>query len=280
MGAFARFCRWVATRPERVTLGEELRLSEVLATGLIDEYLCGPLAGSPDSSRATVRSILRRGVERLSARPSVTVAYQPVQPPYSPFECASFVRLARHQPTSSTRRGLSAVVALGLGAGLAANEQRAISPRHIREVDLGDGVRGLVVDVPGPRARTVVVRAAYEELLREVVALHRTQRRSDTKPLYGEVLTRHNATGGVRKGAKTALGAGANLDVARLRTTWLVACMSAAVPLGALLQASGLRSARTLVDLVDYCPMPDQDAVARVLRIVEASSEATSGGAR
>jgi hypothetical protein len=280
MGAFARFCRWVATRPERVTLGEELRLSEVLGTGLVDEYLRGPLAGSPDASRATVRSILRRGVERLSARPRVTVAYKPVQPPYSPFECAAFVRLARHQPTSATRRGLSAVVALGLGAGLAGSEQRAISPRSIREVDLGEGVRGLVVDVPGARARTVIVRAAYEELLREAVALHRTERRASSRPLYGEVPTRHNATGGVRKGAKTALGAGVNLDVARLRSTWLVACMSAAVPLGALLRASGLRSARTLVDLVDYCPLPDEDAVARVLRAVEASKVSTSGSSR
>jgi hypothetical protein len=280
MGAFARFCRWVATRPERVTLGEELRPSEVLATGLVDEYLRGPLAGSPDATRATVRSILRRGVERLSARPRVTVAYKPVQPPYSPFECASFVRLARHQPTSVTRRGLSAMVALGLGAGLAGNEQRAISPQSIREVDLGEGMRGLVVDVPGARARTVIVRAAYEELLREAVALHRTERRANTRPLYGEVPTRHNATGGVRKGSKTALGAGVNLDVARLRSTWLVACMSAAVPLGALLRASGLRSARTLVDLVDYCPLPDEDAVARVLRAVEASQEPTSGGPR
>jgi hypothetical protein len=280
MGAFARFCRWVATRPERVTLGEELRHSEILATGLVDEYLCGPLAGSPDASRATVRSILRRGVNRLSAKPNVAMAYKPVQPPYSPFECASFVRLARHQPTSATRRGLSAMVALGLGAGLAGNEQRAISPQNIREVDLGERVRGMVVDVPGARARTVIVRAAYEELLREAVALHGTEGRASSKPLYGELPTRHNATGGVRKGAKTALGAGVNLDVARLRSTWLVACMSAAVPLGALLLASGLRSARTLVDLVDYCPLPDQDAVARVLRIVQSAPDSTSGGSR
>ena len=45
--------------------------------------------------------------------------------------------------------------------------------------------------------------------------------------------------------------------------------MSAPVPLGALLGATGLRSARTLVDLVPYCPAPTPSDVARVLRTVE-----------
>ena len=268
-GAFARFCRWVATRPERIMLGSELQPFEVLGSGLVEQYLMGPLATSPDNSRATVRSVLRRGVDRLSAVPKVTVAYRSVQGPYSPFECASFVRLAQHQPTLATRRGLSAMVALGLGAGLSANEQRTICPNRISEVDLGDGVTGLLIDVPGERARSVLVRAGYEELLREAVALHRAERRADSAPLYGDVVTRHNATGAVRQSAKTALGDGVDIDAARLRSTWLVACMSAEVPLGALLRASGLRSARTLVDLISYCPLPSEDAVARTLRAVE-----------
>ncbi|HVB51341.1 MAG TPA: hypothetical protein VND89_06365, partial [Acidimicrobiales bacterium] len=57
-------------------------------------------------------------------------------------------------------------------------------------------------------------------------------------------------------------------DAARLRSTWLVACMSAPVPLGALLRASGLRSARSLVDLVGYCPEPDEAQVVAVLRTI------------
>ena len=282
-GTFARFCRWVATRPERVDLGSELRTFEVLESGLVEQYLMGPLATSPDNSRATVRSVLRRGVDRLSAVPKVTVAYRSVQAPYSPFECASFVRLAQHQPTSATRRGLSAMVALGLGAGLSANEQRTISPDRISEVDLGEGVTGLLIDVPGDRARSVIVRAAYEELLREAVALHRAERRADSAPLYGDVVTRHNATGAVRQSAKTALGDGVDIDAARLRSTWLVACMSAEVPLGALLRASGLRSARTLVDLISYCPLPSEDAVVRTLRAVESVKSLqvpTNGGAQ
>lgn len=44
--------------------------------------------------------------------------------------------------------------------------------------------------------------------------------------------------------------------------------MSADVPLGALLRASGLRTARTLVDLVKYCPQPDEEVVAAILREV------------
>jgi hypothetical protein len=45
--------------------------------------------------------------------------------------------------------------------------------------------------------------------------------------------------------------------------------MSADVPLGALLRASGLRTARTLVDLVKYCPEPDEEVVAAILREVQ-----------
>ena len=275
-GTFARFCRWVATRPERVDLGSELRTFEVLESGLVEQYLMGPLATSPDNSRATVRSVLRRGVDRLSAVPKVTVAYRSVQAPYTPFECASFMRLAKHQPTSATRRGLSAMVALGLGAGLAANEQRAISPDRISEVDLGEGVTGLLIDVPGERARSVIVREAYEELLREAVALHRAERRADSAPLYGNKSGRRNATTGVRQNAQTALGDGVDIDVARLRSTWLVACMSAEVPLGALLRASGLRSARTLVELLSHCPLPSEDSVARTLRAVESAGSGAS----
>jgi hypothetical protein len=61
------------------------------------------------------------------------------------------------------------------------------------------------------------------------------------------------------------------LDAARLRSTWLVACMSAPVPLGALLSSSGLRSARTLVDLIKYCPEPDEAQVVAALRAIGTS---------
>ena len=270
MGVLARFCLWVATRPSRPSSTEVLRPAELLESGLIEAYLAGPVAGSPDATRATVRSALRRAVKRLApgSAPQV-ISYQPVQPPYTPFECASLVRLARNQPTATLRRGLSAIVALGLGAGLSSAEQRGVTPESIVEGELSAGVTALFVTVGGAMSRTVVVRAQYEELLREALELHRTAGRKSTDPLYGLSVSRHNVTGPVTARAMTALTTGVDVDPARLRSTWLVAAMSAPVPLGALLRASGLRSARTLVDLVKYCPSPDEAAVTAVLRTVE-----------
>ena len=265
-GVIARFCRWVATRPERIQRGEVLRVDETLEAGLIDVYLAGPLANVPDSSRATARSLVRRATRNLSTLPTGSIAYHPVNPPYSPAECAAFLRLARLQPTAATRRGMSSLVALGLGAGLSSQEQREISDERVHEVDL-DGEKVLVVDVPSPRARRVVVRAPYDDLLREAITLHREQGRRASQPLYGTKVDRRNASATVTGSARTAFGVGVELDPARLRSTWLVALMSADLPLGVLLKVSGLRSARTLVDLVPYCPEPSEEAVLAALRV-------------
>ena len=269
MGILARFGLWVATRPSRPTPTEMLRPDELLETGLVEAYLAGPVATSPDSTRATTRSVLRRALRRLAPGSAPQgFSHQPVQPPYTPLECASLVRLARNQPTATLRRGLSAVVALGLGAGLSSSEQRGVTPASIVEGELG-GTPALFVTVGGAAPRTVVVRAQYEELLREALELHRRAGRKSTDPLYGLSVTRHNVTAPVTQRAKTALGTGVEVDPARLRSTWIVAVMSAPVPLGALLRASGLRSARTFVDLLAYCPSPDETAVAAILRTVE-----------
>ena len=276
MGILARFCLWVATRPSRPSPTEALRPAELLEGGLVEAYLAGPVAASPDSTRATVRSALRRAVRRLApASAPQVISYQPVQPPYSPFECASLVRLARNQPTATLRRELSAIVALGLGAGLSSAEQRGVTRESVVEGELGS-TTALFVKVGGAIPRTVVVRATYERLLREVLDLHQKAGRKPTDPLYGLSKTRHNVTGPVTQRAKTALTTGVDVDPARLRSTWLVAAMSAPVPLGALLRASGLRSARTLVDLLAYCPSPDEAAVAAILRTYEERGNAVT----
>ena len=276
MGILARFCLWVASRPARPSPTEALRPAELLEGGLVEAYLAGPVAASPDSTRATVRSALRRAVRRLApASAPQVISYQPVQPPYTPFECASLVRLARNQPTATLRRELSAIVALGLGAGLSSAEQRGVTRESVVEGELG-ATTALFVRVGGATPRTVVVRATYESLLREVLDLHQKAGRKPTDPLYGLSKARHNVTSPVTQRAKTALTTGVDVDSARLRSTWLVAAMSAPVPLGALLRASGLRSARTLVDLLAYCPSPDEAAVAAILRTYEERGNAVT----
>lgn len=272
-GYLARFCVWVASRPERADRDADLRPDEVLDLSLVERFLADDMADHPGPSRSTARSVLRRAVQNLSSAPKPErIPHAPVQGPYTPQECAAFVRLARNQPTLARRRALGAVVALGLGAGLDGTEQGKITPRHIVEVDLGVHGRALGVGVPGARARLVIVRACYEELLQEVLAIHRAERRGEDRPLYGNDPERRNVTGAARIQAVTANGQDVELSASRLRATWLAAAMSAPVPLGALLGAAGLRSARTLVDLVPHCRAPTgttRTDVARLLRTVE-----------
>ena len=236
------FASWLQQRPGR-PVGSALEACEFLAGGVIEAYLAGPMLGEPDPSRATVRSVLRRVVRNLSPGPAPeAIKYQPVQGPYTGAQCARLVALARNQPTVALRRSLSAMVALGLGAGLGAEDQRVIAPCHLREVDLGVHGTALAVDVPGPRARTVVVRAEVEPLLREALDAHALARRGNATPLHGVKADRRNGANRVASRAVTATGTGIDVDAARLRATWLVACMSAPVPLGALLHAAGLRA--------------------------------------
>ncbi len=270
-GYLARFCVWVATRPERGR-DEVLEAVELLSDPhLVERFLAEQMADQSGASRSTARSVLRRALQNLSTAPAPErIPHQPLKPPYTPAECAAFVRLARNQPTTGRKRALGAVVALGLGAGLDGKEQGDITPECVIEVDLGGEGVALGIQVPGPRERLVIVRKDYEDLLREVVELHRKERRRKDQPLYGNDPRRRNVTGPPLHHALTATGQGVEVDAARLRSTWLVACMSAPVPLGALLHPSGLRTARSIVDLLSYCPEPSAADVGRVLRRIEA----------
>lgn len=265
----AGFCDWACSRPGRPDPAGPLAAEELLGFGLIDAYDTHLAEiGVPDGSRATRRSVVRRALRALDTRPtSAKIAYQPVAGPYSPAECAGLVRLARHQPTASRRSELSFVVGLGLGAGLDGRDMRHVARSGFTDIDLDEATLGLAVTVAGgERPRTVVIRRAYEPLVREALRLHDAARRGRTAPVIGRSATRRNITNPVMAHAVTArAGATVDIEVNRLRATWLVAAMCAPVPLATLLQTAGLRSVRTLTDLLTHCPDPDPATVAAAL---------------
>lgn len=85
-----------------------------------------------------------------------------------------------------------------------------------------------------------------------------TRRGAASAPVLGRSATRRNITTPVMESAVSAQAdVTVDIEVNRLRATWLVAAMTAAVPLADLLAAAGLRSARTLTDLLPYCPAPN-----------------------
>lgn len=272
------FLCWADERPGRPDPNAPLALDELLETGpggsLIDAYDEQLRRdGVADSSRATRRAVLRRALRSLDPRTAATrIAYQPVAGPYSATECAALVRLARHQPSEARRRELSFVVGLGLGAGLDGRDLRNTDRSSFSDLELPGEAPVLAVRVGGSeRPRTVVVRRAYEPLVREALASHDAARRGKSAPILGRSATRRNITTPVMEHAVTArVGERVAIEVNRLRATWLVAAMCARVPLGALLSAAGLRSARSLTDLLVHCPAPEPAEVAAALAHLEA----------
>lgn len=258
----AAFAWWVADQPSRPDPAALLEVSELVADGLVDRYILSLADNTPNATRATYRSVLRRMVRNLGLTPQMPrLSHQAVQPPYSAAEVATMVRLAYNQPTVTRRRVLLTTLALGLGAGLDAGDQRGVTPDHIHDIADADGMTATVVTVTGRRPRTVVVADEHVRLLRDALTLHRSAGRKDSTPLLGSG-TSHRATTDMMV---TATGAAPALSVSRLRSTWLVAAMSAPVPLSVVLRVSGLASARTLTDLLPHCPNPDPEQVAAVL---------------
>lgn len=260
------FALWVADRPTRSDRTQPLTAQELQSFGQVDLYVDEGLAGTPDASRATARSVLRRVIRGLDGGPKPEkLAHDGVRPPYTPAQVEDHKRIALGQPTAAGTRAMCAWVGLGHGAGLDGGDQRLVTPRHITEVTLPGGGAALVVDVQGTRPRKVVIRAEFEPLVRRALQLHYEQGRSEDDPLHGRELTRKNVSTPVKAAAITAYGAGVDIDASRMRTTWLLAMMNAAVPLSVLLAQAGLRSARSLVEILPYCPHPDPVDVAETV---------------
>lgn len=170
------------------------------------------------------------------------IAKKAIKPPYNTQEVGAIVRVARTQPSPRISQQLCAMVGLGLGADLDSTDLR-----HVRTTDVDDrGADGLWVTVKGDRPRTIAVRDAYAYLVREGL----TGLRAGAL-LLGRDAARQNVTATIVSNA-VALGSPPHIEQTRLRSTWLTHLMCAPVPLAVILTASGLISARSLVELLPH----------------------------
>lgn len=268
-----RFLEWVWTTPRRSGAGVPTALELVSGT-LLDAYLALPLGHRSHyavfASRSTAASVLRRSVRSLDAHHrSVPSEHKPIAPPYTPQECEEFAALAMLQPTKAKVRNACYFFGLTLGAGLSASDLRYIRKMDIRTVN--DAVHGshLTVTVAaGDAPRTVPIRRAYEPLVR--CALDMDSEEPPERLALGRKMDRRHVTIVARNGVTTARqDESVPISSHRLRTTWLFACMNSDIPLASLLQIAGLRSARSLADLLPLCPAPDPAAVQRALLEIE-----------
>jgi hypothetical protein len=263
----ACFLTWFANWPGRTNACANVDLTELLTAGVIEAYVAA--SSHTDRSRASVRSTMRRAIGSLNpdAQP-LKVARPPVAAPYTPAECARIVRLAQNQPTNAATASMSFIVGLGLGAGLDTKDLRHLTAACFNETRPDAGPAVLTVTVQEDRRRTVPVRDVYAPLVRRALSIHAALGKARDDLILGKVADRTNVVDALSR-AKSADPAGVlQLRVGRLRNTWLVAAMCAPMPLAEVLRAAGLGSARTLTDLLPFCPKPDDAAVAGALAMM------------
>lgn len=261
----APYLVWARRALEHTTSSELALL--VLEDTTLDRYTDEAMQSDPRATVATRRSEVRGALRAARPGPRPTkLPYRPVRPPYVSAEVAYHVRLAKNQPTASRRRGVAFIVAAGYGAGLDPRDMATVRRQDIFVLDLPDGELAVAIKVAGDRPRTVVVRRDYQDLLLFAVQTHREEGRATSGLMLGRKPGRRNVTTPALERLVTAEGREVVIEVSRLRSTWLVAQMSTAVPLGVLLAAAGLRSVRALADLLPYTVVPDEDTCLALLR--------------
>ncbi|HTT86467.1 MAG TPA: hypothetical protein VMF60_03770, partial [Acidimicrobiales bacterium] len=138
-------------------IGMALDPQGVFAPETIDRFLLEGVPHLTEGSRLNYRTHLWKvgaavlGHDLFPPKP-LPLQRSAVSPPYDRHEITNLVSWARGLPTTHMRRNARALLAIGLGAGLASNEiQRLVGT----DVSWHDG--DVVVDVPGTTPRRVPV---------------------------------------------------------------------------------------------------------------------------
>ncbi len=239
--------------------GIPLTLKALLDSDVIERYVAVGMPGARDSTRATRRAILRRIARRCASPPQdlpLPIAYRRIRPPYSPEEVHGLLALASAQPTPSRRRTMRAILHLGLGCGIASRDLAWVRGQDIEQ--LQDGSVSVTVS-GGTRPRAVITLQAHETALLEIARFARAG-----LLIGGTARGRRNVTCGpldrVVGGEDLP-----RLEIARLRSTWLLTHLRARTPLPTLMTAAGLTTVRPLEDLLHHWPV-DADAARLALR--------------
>ena len=187
--------------------------------------------------RTNLRFIGRRVVPQLYPA-DLPLPRERSKQPYSAAQIDGFLALADAQPTRARQARAAGLICLGAGAGLIRGDLR-----QARGTDVACRSGGVIVQVRGPRPRTVPVLARYHARL---LAAARSAgaglicggtdpgRRNLTNPLI------------------TALDGGTGLprlDTSRLRATWL-AEVADLLGLATFMAAAGISCSQRLGDLI------------------------------
>lgn len=253
--AVAQYCVY------RTQNGLSLAVGEAFSAVQIDRYYLHGMTGKSDRTRNDYRSrilAVARNVSVGLGGPVVgpSLGHRPVRPGYTTVEEAQIRRVAMRQRSQLRRRQLCAIVALTMGAGLAPSDLRALRVRAV--VDHGDdGIEVLLGD--GDTQRSAWLRRNYENLMRigiDGLSAHQL--------VIGEKVDRRNVTAGVIDRSEQLDGP--ELNASRMRSTWLTWALQQRIPLQLIMQTAGLKTARSLTQLIADLDNATDDGAGPLLR--------------
>jgi integrase len=253
----AKSLLWAAGKLADYGLGLGLEpAAEVLLHPSVAERFTRCAPGLSGVARRTLRTNLRfigrRVVPHLYPA-DLPLPRERAKAPYSPAEVSGFLALADAQPTMQRRMRAAGLVCLGAGAGLIRGDLR-----DVRGADVACRSGGVVIDVRGPRPRTVPVLARYHAPLLAAARLAGTGlvcggagtgRRNLTNPLVAAL----DGGGGLPR-----------LDASRLRATWLADC-GELLGLATFMRAAGISCSQRLGDLVAGLEPGSEEHAVRLL---------------
>jgi integrase len=223
-----------------IPLGLEAVPEVLLHPSSVERFTrCAP--GLSPVARRTLRTSLRFVGRRVVPQfypADLPLPRERSKRPYNPAEIAGFLALADAQPAMARRMRAAGLVCLGAGAGLIRGDLR-----DARGSDVACRSGGVVVDVRGPRPRTVPVLGRYHARLLAAAAFAGTG-----LICGGDDPGRRNLTNQL----VSALDGGGGLprlDTSRLRATWLADCADL-LGLATFMHAAGISCSQRLGDLV------------------------------
>lgn len=211
------------------------------------------------AGRNTLRSRLLRISEALLGAPVAPPSLRPLggsdpSAPYTAREVVTLKSWAIAQTTAERRSNAEALLALGLGAGLAGREIVNLTVGDIQADD--DGV---LILIRGDRARSVPVLREWERALTERVNSRqaetwafREQHAAANRNLITDFVS--HSEGKIR------------LQARRMHATWIVQHLEAGTPLVPLLHAAGLHSPEALDRFLKFVREPEPQYCRNVLR--------------
>ncbi|TFD04855.1 hypothetical protein E3T25_04910 [Cryobacterium sandaracinum] len=241
------------------TAAMPLERNVIFAVRTIERFIAvGLTQYGSKASRNTLRSRLLR-ISAALLDPAAPPVLRPLggsdpSAPYTAREVVTLKSWAIAQSTAERRSNAEALLALGLGAGLAGREIVNLTIGDIRADD--DGV---LITVRGERARVVPVLREWERALVERVGAcqdeawaFREQHAGGNRNLITDFVSR--AEGKIQ------------LQARRMHATWIVQHLEAGTPLVPLMRAAGLHSPEALDRFFKFVREPEVRYCRNVLR--------------